>query len=335
MNYRQGNKDLKLRVRFLMLFLLGALAVCGQQTPRDQFELRGRIVPPNGKTFRDALPVIFIHGSTTPFAANTLSDVSGKFKFNKLRPGTYTLIVAVPRIGEMQRTVEVGPSFADPKGAIEVSFVFDRKISAEDLHQVSVRQLSVPESARRQYEKADERLGKLDIEGAIGFLKKAVELAPQFAAAWNHLGTIAYQTGNYTQAEIYFREALKQEPDFYPALVNLGGALLSLPKIQDSLPVNLSAVRARPDDPLAHSQLGQSYFMVGQLENAETHLRQAKALDPAHFSHPQLVLAEIYNRRGDSQALLAELEEFLRYHPDSPQAPVVKKTLEQLRARGR
>jgi tetratricopeptide (TPR) repeat protein len=133
-------------------------------------------------------------------------------------------------------------------------------------------------------------------------------------------------------AEQYFREALKHDPESYAPLVNLGGALLSEGKIEESLPINQRAVRARPDDPLAHSQLGQSYYYLENFNEAEKYLKQAKALDPSHFSYHQLLLINIYARRENLPALIAEMEEFLRLHPDARLAPEIRKSLEKARA---
>ncbi len=316
----------------LALLAFASTISYGRQSDKDLYELRGRVLQPEGKPFRDTFPAVSLHGSTTPFAAETLADPSGKFKFKDLRPGMYTLIITVAQVGQLQRTIEIGPTFVDAKKkTVELTVRFDSK-TTEDSHTISARQLSVPEGARRQYEKAQDRLRRRDVPGAVECLKKAVALAPQFSAAWNHLGTIAYQSKEYKQAEEYFREALKQDPDSFAPLVNLGGALLSEGKVKQSLDFNLRAVNTRPDDALAQSQLGQSYFLLGQLDDAEQHLKRSKQLDPAHFSFPQLVLAEIYERRNDYAALKAELEEFLRYHPDSALAPAVKESLKRVEA---
>ena len=171
-----------------------------------------------------------------------------------------------------------------------------------------------------------------NFEGAVKRLKHAVEIAPRFSAAWNYLGTISYQAGAFAEAEGYFREALRQDWNAFDPLVNLGGTLLSLRRYEDSLTVNLQAVKARPNDALAQSQLGQSYFYLGQPEEAEVHLKQAKALDPAHFSFPQIVLAAIYRKRGNYVAAIKELEEFLSLHPDSTRAPYARQELDAIRA---
>ena len=301
----------------------------------ELYEFRGQVVQDDGRPFRRVTPLVFLQGATSPFSARAVADSGGRFTFKRLLPGMYTLYIAVPHAGTLRRTVEVGASFADPKGRIEASFVVERKPSAAESSIISASQLSVPEKATLEYEKAQERLGKRDVAGAIQFLKNAVEIAPRYSAAWNNLGTIAYQSRRFAEAEEYFRSALKADPDSYAPLVNLGGALLSLGKIAESLPVNERAVKARPDDALAHSQLGQSYMLAGQIEEAEVHLKAAKALDPGHFSFPQMVLAQIYLRRGDHAAAARELEEFLRYHPDSALASGVSRTLDELRTGGK
>src|SRR5205807_226690 len=159
----------------------------------------------------------------------------------------------------------------------------------------------------------------------------AVDVAPQFAAAWNTLGTIAYQTRRFALAEQRFREALRQDPAAYEPLVNLGGVLVTIHKLDEALEVNVHAALTRPTDALAESQLGMTYFELGQFDAAVKHLERARRIDPAHFSHPQLFLAEIHLRRGEKHAAADVLEEFLSHHPDYPQAAKVRENIIQLR----
>jgi uncharacterized protein HemY len=77
--------------------------------------------------------------------------------------------------------------------------------------------------------------------------------------------------------------------------------------------------------------MGMTYFQMGDLEHAVKYLEKARHIDPAHFSHPQLVLAEIHLRREERPAAAECLEEFLRYHPDWPQAARMRDTIESLR----
>ena len=307
---------------------LSAVHALGEQ----QYELRGKVVQTNGKRFKEVLPVVFLQGTSEPYTTQTRADSGGKFKFKELLPGLYTLIIAVPMWGDLQRTIEIGPSESDSAGRIKRTFRVDRKYSRPNVNTVSIQQLSVSRKAQREYTTARKRLEKRDVPGAIEHLKRAVELSPQFTAAWNQLGTIAYLSKEPQKAEEYFREALRQEADSYPPLVNLGGALLAQDKVEESHSMNLRAVEMRPDDALAHSQLGRSYFALSELDHAQRHLKQAKALDPKHFSFPQLVLAQIYELKSDSLSLMRELEEFLKFHPDSKRVPELTEWLERTRS---
>ena len=64
-------------------------------------------------------------------------------------------------------------------------------------HAVTARELTIPDRALRDYADAQRDLEKHDVEAAEKHLEHAVELAPQFATAWNTLGTIAYQTRRF------------------------------------------------------------------------------------------------------------------------------------------
>ncbi len=213
---------------------------------KHEYEVVGKVLQHDGKPFRRSFSEIYLNGSITPFRSQTLSGPDGRFRFKKIPPGTYTLIAAVRQAGEISKTIEVGPSFADSKGRVTIDLVFGESGPVERDRTVSTVELSVPERAKQEFVKARQCLARLDIKGAEERLKKAVEIAPQFTTAWNELGTISYQTRQYQQAETYFREALKQDPASYPPLVNLGGTLLSLNRMKEALPFNLEAVKAKP-----------------------------------------------------------------------------------------
>ncbi len=285
------------------------------------FELNGQLQP------KQALSV-HLHGATTPFSATSTANLNGKFHFRKLPAGAYVLMV-----GDLQRTVEVGPSLADAKDRISITINLpdtgiDPNFSAKD--RVSLRELSISKEALHAYDAAEQALERRNVPAAVEHLKRAVALAPQFSAAWNHLGTIAYQAAQYPEAESDFRRAFEADPEAYPPLVNLGGVLLNLGDWSDALEYNRAAVSKSPTDALANSQLGMSYFYSGQLDLAEKYLTAAKQIDPAHFSHPQLLLAEIHLRRNEPESAASELQDLLVRHPDLPNASKVKDAIAKL-----
>jgi len=310
---------------FVLLTLASACGVSAASNPARAYELAGQVAP-------EAQASVSLFGATFPFSATTLTDARGRFRFEKLQPGAYTVAAFVPGRGEARTTVEVGPAAADSRGRVEMILRMDEaKLWPDRGPVVSTRELSIPPGAWKQYAQAQKKLARHDTQGAIALLKRAVEAAPQFAAAWNNLGTIAYQTKAYPDAEKYFRRALEADPAAYEPLVNLGGVLLTLGKVEEAYNFNLYSVLKRPNDALANSQLGMNYFALGKMDLAEKYLLEAVRLDPAHFSHPQLLLAEIYLHRNDRTRAAAQLEDFLNRHPDWPSADQMRAVIAKLR----
>jgi tetratricopeptide (TPR) repeat protein len=306
------------------------LAVAGLRAGEAKYDLSGQIVP-------ERAAAVYLYGATTPFSASTEADARGRFRFRGLLAGTDTVAVFVPERGETRRTIEVGPSVADAKSRIAIQFeITEARLETQDLPRrhavVSARELSIPERARKEYQEAQKSLSRRDVKSAIARLERAVDIAPQYSAAWNNLGTIAYQSRRYQDAERYFRLALEQDPKGFEPLVNLGGVLLTLGKLDEALEYNLGAVLSRPNDALANSQLGMTYFAVNNFSLAQKYLEIAKRLDPTHFSHPQLTLAEIHLRRNEPVLAADELEDFLRQHPDWPNAADMRRAITKFRS---
>ncbi len=319
-----GGATIVLAVLRFWILILVASAAPGQAL----YELSGRISP-------EGLASVTLFGATKPFSTSTLTDASGRFSFKKLEAATYTVAVFQPGRGEARQTIEVGPSLADAHHRIQLTITlrdadFD-PASDRRRHSVTARELAIPESALRDYMDAQHDLEKHDVDAAEKHLEHAVQLAPQFAGAWNTLGTIAYQTRHFPLAELRFRQSLKQDPAAYEPLVNLGGVLVTLHKLDEALEVNVHATMTRPNDALANSQLGMTYFELGLFDSAVKYLERARQLDPAHFSHPQLYLAEIHLRRGEKAEAARVLEDFLQHHPDYPQAEIMRRNIVELR----
>jgi tetratricopeptide (TPR) repeat protein len=297
--------------------------------PAELYDLNARIAPP-------AVASVSIYRVASPFTSSTLTDETGRFSFRRLEAGAYTVAVFEPSRGEARQTIEIGPSNADSRGRVTLTIQFKDSdfVFADAMrrrHSVDTRQLAVPEKAMREYQEAQKDLARHDVAAATRRLEHAVELAPQFSIAWNNLGTIAYQTRKFLRAEECFREALAQDPQAYEPLVNLGGVLVNLHKLEEAWDYNVHAVLVRPNDALANAQLGMTYFELANLELAEKYLERAREIDPAHFSHPQMLLAEIHLRRGDNRAAAADLEDFLKYHPDWPKAAEMRQKIREWR----
>ncbi len=312
-----------------MRFCLATLIILSVCAAQSVYDLRGGISPAASGT-------VSLHGVASPYQSTRLVDSGGRFHFPGLEAGAYTVALFIPGRGEARKTIEIGRSTATPSGRVTLTLnLKDMEFVEGDVvrqqHSISAKQLSVPEKARREYENAQKDLARRDVGSAIQRLERAVELAPQFSAAWNNLGTIAYQTREFPRAEECFRKAIEADPEAFEPLVNLGGVLLNLNKTGEAWNYNLFAVLQRPNDALANAQMGMTYFEMGDSRLAERYFKVAQRADPAHFSHSQLFLAEIHLRDGQRRDAADDLEDFLKHHPDWPQAGKMREKIAELR----
>ncbi len=257
-------------MRLALIYFVVLLAVAADSS----LEFRGRIEPP----IRAA---VALYGSTHPFQKHVLSSGKGRFRFKNLPAGTYTVSIFHPRRGELRRTVELTPSFADSNGRVEITIPFDPPKGEHQralVHNTTVDALvlSIDPKAASRFKAAQNMLAKGRPDDAVGELRKAVQVSPQFVEAWNLLGTISYQRGEYEQAERDFRSALEYDDDAFEPTVNLGGTLLSMGRHEDALPYNQYAVLARPQSALANSQIGMNHFFLGDAPQALGYLEESQ-----------------------------------------------------------
>jgi tetratricopeptide (TPR) repeat protein len=291
-------------------------------------ELEGRITgAPHVRSLR-----VNLFSVETPFAESAQVNSAGQFHFRSLAPGNYTVAVVRNGLGEIRRTIVVSSAVADNAGVVHAAIPYTAGEAAANPGSgvVSVHQISIPGNASAKYVDAQRRLAGRDPEGAVRSLEEAVAIAPQFSAAWNALGVIAFQSGDAARAERLFRKSLAADPGSFEPLVNLGGVLLKKNAPVDALLFNQRAVESRPEDALANAQLGMTYFKLEEFDQAEQYLLAAQRLDPAQFSEPQLFLADIYARRGNRSAAIQELQDLLAIRPDGPLSDSVRRNLAQL-----
>jgi Tfp pilus assembly protein PilF len=293
-----------------------------------EYRLKGVLQPP-------AHAVVTLDGFSTTFNGSALVAPNGQFEFKGLRAGTYTLTVGVPNRGEVRRTVEIGPGTADAKNCVSFSLPLNDSLfpkeTARSEDTVPLRELEIPEKAKKAYEESQRQLARRNQKKAIEWLQTAVRIAPGFSGAWNNLGTLFYQSAQYEKAEQSFRASLIASPGSFEPLVNLGGVLLTLHRPAEAYTFNLYSVLERPDDALANSQMGMNYFALERLDLARKYLNKARSIDPGHFSSPQLLLAEICLRKGDPRGAARELEEYLRYHPDASDRARIEESIQKLK----
>ncbi|MGA2741843.1 MAG: tetratricopeptide repeat protein [Bryobacteraceae bacterium] len=197
---------------------------------------------------------------------------------------------------------------------------------------VSVTSLQAPKPARQAYERALQDLRKNKLPEAAKELQKAVEIYPNYAAAWYELGRIQAKNQDIEQARKSLGRALAADPKFispYAQLAELeaqAGNWAALADITSRL-IKLDAM----DYPMAYFYNATANLNLGQIDTAERSARDGAKLDTAH-RYPRLeqVLGMILARKKDYAGAVAHLRNYLLLAPDADDAARMKKELAEL-----
>jgi tetratricopeptide (TPR) repeat protein len=151
---------------------------------------------------------------------------------------------------------------------------------------------------------------------AIAAARKALALAPADradlqTAALITLSSAQDRAGDTSGSEDSLRRVLTKEPDNATALNNLGYFLVERnERLNEALELIQRAVRAEPTNSSFLDSLGWVYFKLGQLENAERHLREA-ARRNATSSTIHEHLGDLYFRQGKMELARAAWQKAL------------------------
>ncbi len=114
----------------------------------------------------------------------------------------------------------------------------------------------------------------------IAKLEKQVKADPGNYRLHYQLGNAYYDAGFAEKARDAYGEALRLNPKYIEALVNLGIALGDLSESTEAILTFEKALAINPEDCNARSNLGNAYYAMSRYSEAMYEYRRAIAIDP-------------------------------------------------------
>jgi predicted O-linked N-acetylglucosamine transferase (SPINDLY family) len=151
---------------------------------------------------------------------------------------------------------------------------------------------------------------------AIAAYRKAISVRPQMAEAHVNLAIALLQSGQTAPAIDSCRRAVVLRPDFAPAYNLLGNACYFSGRLGEAIAAYARAIELQPDLVEALNNLGLALHETGQLDAAAEALRRALALRPG-FGESVRNLADVLRSSGDIDGAIAILSQALANHADS------------------
>jgi Tfp pilus assembly protein PilF len=107
-----------------------------------------------------------------------------------------------------------------------------------------------------------------EYEKAVEAYKRAIEINPDSAEAYYHLGMAYSSLGKYKDAVEAYSRSIKIRPDYAAAHYNLGHAYSNLNQHDKAIKAFRHSIQHEPDNLEAYFALGNAYFDSGREEKA-------------------------------------------------------------------
>ena len=241
-------------------------------------------------------------------------DRSGNFCFRRINASGGILAVEIETVEVARKSLPSGgrpgpiredfdiypthPPKVKPPSAISAKFVYPR----DDRNQALFR--NAVEAERIQ-----------DHRKAVEALKTIVGSDPADYIAWAKICEINYSENKIPDARANCIRSIQARADYPPAIVNLGQILLVQNQPAEAVKFLELATRLEPTYARAFQLLGEAYVLTKNSSSAITALTEAIRLDPDGMGQSHLLLAVIYDAKGDKPRAAEEYKEFLKKSP--------------------
>ena len=162
-------------------------------------------------------------------------------------------------------------------------------------------------------------LARNQTDEAVDFFKRSLAAAGDDVNTWNDLGNLHYDRKNYLPAIDCYRRAIALQPEFYWAYFNIGLAVRHQwpddpAKVEEAKTWFDQTLGINPDYYPALNELGLYHLDKNEYEEAARCFDRAIALNP-HYKFPYFNMSIIAKKRGDDDAAIAHLQKALECDP--------------------
>jgi tetratricopeptide (TPR) repeat protein len=209
---------------------------------------------------------------------------------------------------------------------------FPWKLMAVRSTSVSVTRLKVPSNARIEYEKACDASNKNRLEEAEQHARSAIDKFQDYSAAWVILGVILEEQHKEQEARDACSHAAAIDAAYlsaYHCVAEISARNREWERVLNA--ADLAVGLKSAGDPYAYYYRAMAYLHMNNRAEAEKSALQAVEIDVNHNEQSfYLLLAEIYEREGDSANAIAQLQQFLKHPSDRQQEDAAKRFLSKL-----
>lgn len=238
------------------------------------------------------------------------TDNNGRFRFQGLQRGYYTVIINAKGYNTVQQQADVNVVL---RAYLVVELTPERS-SVTGVQAPLVIDARVPLEAQDEFEKGRSALALKDTREALTRLERAVALYPDFFEAQLLLGTTYANERRLKEAEAALRRALEVKPESAAALIALGDVYRREKRYEEAEKALEKGLKLDENSWQGYFTQARLYWEMSDIKRAAPAIGRTLQLKP-DFAEAHLLAGNILLKLGVPERALVEYEEYLRLSP--------------------
>jgi tetratricopeptide (TPR) repeat protein len=209
-----------------------------------------------------------------------------------------------------------------------------KRIGLHEGSTISITAVNAPEPAKKAYGKGVIAMTDEKWAAAQKNFEKALEIDPNYAAAWSDLGQVLKAQAKPMEAREAWEKAVKADPKYIKPYVQLTQLALDEKRMEDAISIGGRGVALNPQEfPELYFYYAAANYNLKRFEPAESNVRRAIDLDIAReIPRAELLLGAVLIGKGNRNGALEHFRKYLEISPKAADADQVKRTIAALEA---
>jgi Tfp pilus assembly protein PilF len=308
--------------------------VAAQDRSRGTAVISGKVTLSHGRVFERPVQVrLYTLGGEE--RAMTFTDTSGLFRFDRVEPADYRVVAEAQGFRRAETSISIVPvgqgvsrdRSAEYRVRLELVALEPDQVAAPVAGKVRADELSAPPEALKEFQKGIELGNQGEWEKSAQSLAKALKLHPIFYRAALFRGLDLLKLKKTEEARRQLREAITLCPDCGESYVGLSQAEMQAGNASQAMAVLLEGQQRLPKSPPILLEACRIQLLHKNLDAASQLCQLAHEFGDQQVPQVHLLLAQIFQARGNPDLANEQLKQFLKEVPEGETARQVRKQL--------
>jgi len=197
---------------------------------------------------------------------------------------------------------------------------------------VSATRLTIPESARKDFEKGAEAMRQQHWPESRALFESAIQKYPQYDVAYNSLGIVQSHLNDVEASRQAFSKAIEINPAFAEAYRNLARILMADRNYKDAAALLNKSLSTDPLNVWALVTAANAELITHDYDQAIAHARKAHTMPHPGMAGAHIVAALALEAQQHPAEAIAEYRVYLQEDPSGRDAPRARAAIARLTA---